>query len=545
MNLSHRPHAVHLATCLLLLCTCAAVQAAQPAATKADYVAACATLTGFQGEFETRITAAQWITASGTEPWISPDGFRGPTTVKVPFCRVAGEVRPVAGSVIGFELWLPAPDRWNGRFFGTASGGSMGAIQYAALSMPLENGFAAMGHDNGHKSANTYEQNWAFDMETREVHQEKLVDFGSRAQHVATVVSKAAVAAYYGEPVRHAYFVACSQGGHHGLMAAQRHPEDYDGIVAGAHGGEWTGMVASQAWAVFHAYKNDRAGAISAEMAIAVNRRVVEQCDGLDGVLDRQIEDPRACDFDPAIMQCSSATPEGQPCLTPAQVAALRAIYAGPRTAAGRQLAPGFLPGSEQPWWPWTDTLDLISGSYHDFYRLLVHKDPDWDLRSIDWEKDVDKGRAVMGPIYDATDPELSRFHERGGKLIMYHGWSDPLIPPQLSLDTWEAVNEHMGTEKAAEFARLFMIPGMGHCAYGTLGGTRDLHDATWLAAIQNWVEKGIAPDAETPEGTVIGSGNVDGYPRTRPYCPYPKVARHVGVGSVNRAANFTCQLPE
>lgn len=531
--------------CLFLLGLSAMAQATpEPRVSNVDGSAACAALSGFKPEIRTRITTAQWVAASASDPWISPDGFRGTTTVKIPFCRLAGEVQPTDESAIAFELWLPAPQAWNGRFFGTASGGSMGAVQYHALTMPLERGFAAMGHDNGHRSANTYEQNWAYDLSADELRYEKMADFGARAQHVTTVVAKAAVAEFYGEPPHRAYFVGCSQGGHHGLMEAQRYPDDYDGIVAGGHGGEWTGMVASQAWAVHQVYRNNRAGALSAELAAAVNRRVIEHCDALDGLVDGQIEDPRACTFDPAVMQCGTATADAEACLTPEQVTATRAIHAGPRAADGRRLAHGFWHGSEQPWWPWTDDLDLVSGSYHDFYRLLVHQDPDWDFQSIDWEQDIDAGRRLIGPIYDATDPDLSRFHARGGKLILYHGWSDPLIPPQLSLDMWDAINEHMGSQATAEFARLFMIPGMGHCAYGSVGGTRDMHDAAWLTAIQKWVEEGDAPDAETPDTTVIGVGFVDDHPRTRPYCPYPKQARYVGKGSINRASNFVCEVP-
>ncbi|MGQ0835404.1 MAG: tannase/feruloyl esterase family alpha/beta hydrolase [Gammaproteobacteria bacterium] len=177
-------------------------------------------------------------------------------------------------------------------------------------------------------------------------------------------------------------------------------------------------------------------------------------------------------------------------------------------------------------------------------WRLLVHADPDWDLLSIDWERDVDAGRKRLGPMYDATNPDLSRFQARGGKLIMYHGWSDPLISPFLSVDMWDAINKRMGADKTAEFARLFMIPGMAHCSSGPVGGTRDMHDAAWLTAIQNWAEDGIAPDAQTPRGTVIGVGAIEGQLRTRPYCPYPRVARYTGAGGIDRAASFTCEMP-
>ena len=245
---------------------------------------ACAALANFRPDIKTRINTSEWVAASAGEPWQSPDGFRHHAIVKVPFCRIAGQIAPTDESSIGFEVWLPARESWNGRFFGTASGGSMGAIQYPALVIPLERGYAAMGHDNGHASANVYEQNWAFDAETGELLQEKLVDFAHRAQHAATVVAKAVAAEFYREDPRRSYYVGCSQGGHHGMMEAQRYPDDYDGIVAGAHGGEWTGMVASEAWAATQVFRNGRAGALSAKMADAVSRRAIEHCDAVDGL---------------------------------------------------------------------------------------------------------------------------------------------------------------------------------------------------------------------------------------------------------------------
>jgi feruloyl esterase len=183
-----------------------------------------------------------------------------------------------------------------------------------------------------------------------------------------------------------------------------------------------------------------------------------------------------------------------------------------------------------------------MSGSYYDFYRLLVHQDPAWDFLTMDWARDLDRGEAELGAIFDAVDPDLSRFREAGGKLIMYHGWSDPLISPFLSVDTWEAMVERMGAAATAEVARLFMIPGMAHCGYGPIGGTRDLHDEAWLTAIQRWVEEGIPPDGKDPAGTVVGVGAAGDALRTRPYCPYPGQAHYLGTGSIDRAANFRCE---
>lgn len=491
-----------------------------------------------------RIEDATWIAATGAQPWSSPGGFRGPAVVKSPFCRVQGIATPTPQSSIRFEVWLPAPGAWNEKFFGTASGGSMGAIQYAALSAPVEGGFAAMAHDNGHQSTNIYEQNWAFDAEKGALRQELLIDFASRAQHVSTVAAKAVAHAYYRKAPQRAYYVACSQGGHHGLMEAERYPDDYDGIVAGAHGGDWTGMVGGQAWAAYLVTRQNRAGALSRTLAQAVSRRAISECDALDGLADGLIEDPRACRFDPAVMQCGREGADPAACLTPAQVEATRAIYGGSPGWQSGSGAPGFIPGSEQ-YWPWTDSLDPISGSYHDFYRLLLKNDPNWAFGQFDPEKDIEAGRRKLGAIMDANSADLSAFARRGGKLILYHGWSDPLISPYLSTNKWHALERQMGRDTLRSFARLFMIPGMAHCGDGPVGGTRDTHDPAWLTAIENWVEHGIAPDADSPRATVIGFGSDGDTLRTRPYCPYPKVARYVGTGGRDRAANYTCQTPD
>lgn len=537
----NRSHALAVLACALF------AGPAMAAAGPADHARAdreCASLANADLAFNASIRVSGYIDASEAKPWTSPDGFRDATTVRQPFCRVAGTLSPVPGSEIKFEVWLPAKTAWNGRFYGTASGGSLGSIQYAALTAPLARGFAAMAHDNGHVSANTYEQSWAFDSATGEVRKDKVIDFASRAQHVATVAAKQLTAAFYGEKPGHAYYVGCSQGGHHGMMEAQRYPGDYDGIVAGAHGGDWSGMMASEAWAAYQVFRNQRSGALSRDMLVKVSNRAIASCDALDGLVDGQIEDPRQCRFDPAVMQCGTGDAAADSCLTPAQVAAVKSIYQGPRKPGTQeQLAPGFVPGSEQ-FWPWDDQLDLVSGSYYDFYRLILHRNPAWDFLSFDWNRDIDEGRAEWGAIYDAVDPDLGGFRRAGGKLILYHGWSDPLITPFLSVNAWEAMERRMGAGEVATFARLFMIPGMSHCSAGPIGGTRDTQDAAWLTAIQRWVEEGIAPDASGPRDTVIGRGDIDGKTRSRPYCPYPKVARYNGRGDIDAAASFSCKMP-
>lgn len=522
----------------------ATAQAQAPATTESADAKSCRALANASVHGKARVEAAEWIAASPASPWISPTGFRGQVSVQTPFCRIQGVARPSAVSDIRFEVWLPGHAQWNGRFFGTAAGGSMGAIQYAALPMPVTRGFAAMAHDNGHRSANTFEQNWAFNSKTGRVERDLLVDFASRAQHESTVAAKSIAAAFYGRAPARSYYVGCSQGGHHGLMQAERYPADYDGIVAGAHGGDWTGMVGGQALAAHIVTRDNRAGALSKTLAQAVSRRAIAHCDKRDGLEDGLIEDPRQCDFDPAVMQCGRPGADPSACLSAAQVAATRAIYRGFESDIPGQSAPGFVPGSEQ-YWAWTDELDPISGSYHDFYRLLLNENPKWSFASFDPVRDIPKGRAKLGPVMDASSSNLGAFAGRGGKLILYHGWSDPLISPYLSINKWDSLQQDMGVEAVQNFARLFMIPGMAHCGGGPIGGTRDTHDPMWLTAIQNWVESDMAPDGRTDATTIIGVGAHGNTLKTRPYCPYPSVARYTGQGDVNRAANYVCEASQ
>lgn len=506
--------------------------------------AACANLAKLRPSFAARITTAEAIDANKDRPWKSPAGFGGSIAVDRPFCRVSGVIAPTPKSDIKFELWLPLPDAWTGRFYGTASGASMGAIQFSSLGYPLSLGYAAMGHDNGHQSANFYEQSWAFDEQTRQVRRERIVDFASRAQHVSTVVAKEVARAFYGKPVSRSYYVGCSQGGHHGIMEAERYPNDYDGIVSGAHGGNWMGMMSSQAWAAYNVLRNDRAGALSTAQLLNLNSRVMAACDANDGLVDGQIEDPRTCRFDPAVLQCRAGE-SGDTCLTPAQVEATRAIYQGPRDpATGRQLSPGFPPGSER-FWSWNTKAELRSGSYYDFYRLIINGNPDWNfLTAFDWSRDVTRARTNWGPVYNAVTPNLSPFARRGGKLLMYHGWADPLITPGLSIETWDRLRGGMGAKAMDGFMRLYMVPGMEHCSGGPIGGTRATQEVAWLTAIRKWVEDGIAPDGTTPANTVVGTSPAGLPARTRPYCPYPTQARYRGTGSIDDASSFTCRAP-
>jgi feruloyl esterase len=502
----------------------------------------CASLARFKPSIDTTVTAAESIVASAAAPWTTPTNLFAPTGVQVttPLCRVAGSIKPTAQSNIQFEVWMP-PTRagWNGKFFGTAAGGSTGVILYSALTNPLQRGYAAMGHDNGHASTSSFEQSWAFDTATSTVKTELITDFGHRAQHVATVVGKEFANAFYGSTPARSYYNGCSQGGHHGMMEVQRYPEDYDGIVAGAHGGDWIGMMSSEAYSAIAVVKNARAGGLTTPQQGALNAAVLGSCDANDGVVDGLIQNPPSCQFDPAVLQCGAAGADPATCLSAAQVQATREVWTGPRRLDGQSVSPGYSIGSEIFWnQTWNATTVLQSGSYYDFFRLILKKDPNFDILTINFDSDVDAGRAEFGPIYNAISPDLSRFKARNGKLIMYHGWADPLIAAQLSVDSWRRIQDSMGAASTGEFARLFMVPGMGHCSGGSAS------NADWLTALEKWVEQGVAPDATSANNTIIGSGTIGGAARTRPLCPYPQVQKYKGSGDINAAENFTCGLP-
>jgi feruloyl esterase len=486
---------------------------------------------------------SELIDASAQKPWVVPDVVVEHTPaerrarITQPFCRVVGSIHPTVQSNIGFEVWLPSKEHWNGKFFGTATGGSAGTVQYDALVTPLSRGYASMGQDNGHISKTVYEQSWAVDADTHQIKTEKVVDFAHRAQHLATVVGKELSTAYYSKAVRRAYYVGCSQGGHHGMMEAQRYPNDYDGIVAGALANEWVTTLTTEAWASTAMLRDNRSGELSLRQLHALHAAVLKSCDGLDGLVDGQIDDPRKCQFDPATLQCGRAGASGDDCLTSAQIAAIQKIYDGLRRPDSEQpVALPYNRGSEGQWnTTWTAGSYPPSGSFYDFYRLLVHQNPDWNFLTLDWTTDVDAARSKLGGLLDAVSPDLSAFNAHGGKLIMFHGWADPLIPGAESVETWNAITRTMGAEKAHEFVRLFMVPGMGHCGGGPIGA------ADWLSALELWVEQGQPPDGTTSTYTIIGSGHVDQAARTRPYCPYPQVAHYKGSGDINRAESFSC----
>jgi feruloyl esterase len=326
------------------------------------------------------------------------------------FCRVAATLKPTADSDIKIEVWLPSSG-WNGKFQAVGNGAFSGAIAYPAMTTALARGYATSSTDTGHAGGSA-----SFAVG----HPEKVVDFGWRAVHEMTEVSKKIIASYYAAAPKFSYWTGCSAGGRQAMKAAQRFPADFDGIVAGAPGLDWTGR-AAQAVRVAKTLEKNPAARLSPPQSQLLHRAVVNACDALDGVKDGLIEDPTRCKFDPGALQCNGA--EGGECLSAAQVETARLIYSSAVNPATKRAIAGLLPGSELGWTEmgWTASAQATG---LDQFRFIVFNDPAWDIQKFNFDTDI--VRAESSDTLNALDPNLKPFIDRGGKLIQYHGWSDP-----------------------------------------------------------------------------------------------------------------------
>jgi hypothetical protein len=466
------------------------------------------------------------------------------------FCRVAGAIKPSDDSDIRFEVWMPAAG-WNGKFQGIGNGGYAGAIGFDGLANALGHGYAAASTDTGHEAGGT-DAGWALR------HPEKVIDFGYRAVHETAVVAKAVLSRFYGEPPRRSYFNSCSNGGRQALMEAQRYPADFDGIIAGAPANYWTHLLGAATWDI-NATLATPADYIPASKLPAIQSAALAACDALDRVKDGVIEDPRQCHFDPSPLLCKGA--ESDACLTAPQLAALRKIYAGPGNSKGQRVFPGYSPGGEaEPggWAVWitggAPEKSLMFAFGTQFFMNIVFNDPGWQFRTFDVDRDIATADARTARILNATDPDLDAFRKRGGKLILYHGWSDAAIPPQNTIDYYGSVVAKMGGKEVEGFVRLYMVPGMQHCGggsgtsgfgqMGTPSSSSDrLHDVD--AALEAWVEQGVAPAQIVATKYKDPADSKSGAVRTRPLCPFPSVASWTGSGSTDNAANFVCAEPK
>lgn len=474
---------------------------------------------------DAKVTLAQPVTGgSFTAP-----GARNAMEHLPPFCRVAITLTPSSDSDIRVELWLPMTD-WNGKFQGVGNGGWAGSITYGALAEGLRRGYATSSTDTGHE-ADVSSAQWALG------HPEKVVDYAWRSEHEMTVKSKALIAAFYGPILKYSYWTGCSGGGKQAITEAQKFPNDYDGIVAGSSAYDLVPLHAAWIRIAQVAHKNE-AGYIPPEKYSLIHNAVLEQCDALDGAKDGLIENPLKCKFNPKTLLCKGS--DTSACLTAPQVEVATAIFSPTvNSRTGKQIMPPLLPGSENAWGvlagPLTDNAPASreSSVAINTYKYWIFKNPAWDYRTLNFDTDIAYAYKVDNGLNSGNDPDLRPFFSRKGKLIMYQGWADQIVPPQHSIDYYESVIEKVGPQ-ARDSIHLFMAPGMEHCRGGAGPNEFD-----YVTAMEQWVEQGRAP------AQMIASHRANGkVDRTRPLCAYPTQARYKGTGSLDEAANFTCVAP-
>jgi feruloyl esterase len=456
-------------------------------------------------------------------PAFLPPEAREPLEGLPSFCRVTGVISPA----IRFEVWLPLAD-WNGKFEGTGNGGYAGAIVYRELADGVRRHYATANTDMGHKSTTPDPGSWALH------HPELVIDQGYRAQHETALTAKTIIRAFYRTEPRRSYFVGCSSGGWQGLTEAQRYPREYDGIVAGAPAMEVIHLHAGTIWT------NLAANQIAPTKFPLIASAVLEKCDANDGVKDGLLTDPRTCHFSPSELACRAGQ-KPETCLTPAEVTALENIYQGLHFSSGQEIYPGWPRGLE-----YALTLTrtpFVAALAASTFKDMVFEDPSWDYQHIDYDRAVRLADQRVGAILNNSSPDLKAFRSAGGKLILWHGWADPLISPLHTLEYYQKVAAYLTRgargETAqiggiADFARLFLAPGVNHCGGGP---GPDQFDA--VGALEGWVERGVAP--ESIIASHLTHGTVD---RTRPLCAYPRVAVYLGRGSSDDAANFACREP-
>ncbi|MBI3514203.1 MAG: tannase/feruloyl esterase family alpha/beta hydrolase [Proteobacteria bacterium] len=454
-------------------------------------------------------------------------------------CRVSGVIAPE----IGFEINLPS--QWNRRFYMFGNGGYAGehpeflrrpAIRAAALKAGFLTASTNTGHDAQREPLATFA-----------VSVQKTIDYAFRAVHLTAVTAKQVATRYYDRPVAYSYWDGCSTGGRQGLMAAQRFPGDFDGIVDGA---PVLNFVDSLTAAVWNGLAVADSGLTVAKLK-TVAGAVYAKCDAIDGLKDGLIDDPRRCGFDAAkdVPQCAGSD-DGDGCLTPKQAAAIQHVHS-PMVVQGKPYFFGYAVGDEVVGTPFTGagapttawdewfigrdgqkSRQVAYGETFMKYLAFGRPDPNFDIRKLDFDKDPAR-MGEMRALLDATDPDLRAFRGRGGKLLMYHGWADTALTPYMSIDYYEKAQAASGAD-GRDFFRLFMVPGMAHCRGGV---ATDRFDA--MSAIVNWVENGSAPNSL--KAWRVEDGKVA---RSRPLCPFPQVAVHAGTGSPDDAANFSCKNP-
>jgi feruloyl esterase len=469
------------------------------------------------------ITSAE-LTAAGA--FTPPAGIQGRNAAfaQLPaFCRVAATLTPSADSQIQMEIWLPA-ENWNGKFLAVGNGGWAGVISYDAMSNGLRRGYAVSSNDTGHADPGSGAQ--------FALNREKLVDFAYRAMHEMTVHSKTIVASFYRRPPRLSYYQGCSTGGRQGMMEAQRYPDDFDGIIAGAPVYNMVHMNVSQTALQVEMLRNPERLLPQSKVTMLANA-VVAACDANDGIKDNIISDPRSCSFDPGTLACKAG--DAADCLTASQVTTARQLYSSVKTRAGATVYPGRSPGVETEYAARIPVVGKpVSRVWSDMPRFVGRRDANWDVMSFDLEQDLSLALA-NGSFVEASNPDISKFKARGGKLLLWHGWADPGPAPENTINYYTQATKATGGSPD-EWMRLFLMPGVAHC-----GGGIGPDQADFLGAMERWREEGIAP-AQITASRTSGRGGLP--PMTRPLCPFPQIARYKGTGSTDEASSFGCVVP-
>jgi len=434
------------------------------------------------------------------------------------FCRVAVTSRPTADSDIKIEVWMPTSG-WNGKFQAVGNGGWAGTIAYTDMAAVLARGYATASTDTGHTTPGA-----SFVLG----HPEKLVDYAHRSLHEMAVHAKALVSAYYGNPPTASLWNGCSTGGNQGLTLANMYPADFDAIIAGAPPDQRARVHGVRL--VIHRLVHRTSGSyIPPQKYPAIHKAVMDACDANDGVKDGVLENPARCRFDPKVLQCKDV--DGPSCLTAEQVETARALYSDvkhPQT--GRVLySPLLQPGSELLWGTLAGPQPFSNAS--ETYKYLVAKDPAWEPSQFNAAVDVER-MDTAAAVLNTVSPNLKPFFARGGKLLMYHGWSDQQNPASTSVNYFTSVLDTVGRSAVGKSIQLYMVPGMNHCRSGVGTDTFDK-----VAAIEQWMARGRAPEQ------ILASHATDGtIDRTRPLCPYPQVAVYKGSGNTDEASSFSCR---
>lgn len=518
----------HLAlatSCVFVLASCSSSEPqssapSTPAETSVSSTSAsatCADISGLSLDY-TEISMAETVAPGAFSPPPNPMARPADYSGMPEFCRVAGSIKPTESSDIRFEAWLPTESNWNGKFMQVGNGGAAGSLMYGSMAEPLSRGYAVVHTDTGHKGT-AGDFSWAFDAP------EKLIDYQYRAVHELTVKGKAITEARYGEAPEKAYWFGCSTGGRQGLKEAQRFPEDYDAIIAGAPANNWGPL---QLYSILALNSLGENGLPISKLPM-LKAASVGQCDANDGLEDGIISAPQTCNFRPEALTCQPDD-DVSSCLTEQEVSAAERLYAGIVLNDGTTVFPGSGFGSETDWGVYATPFFRIGTSY---MQNVVLKDKDWDPSTLDMDADLKRAWAVDQGEMTAMEPDLTDFIGNGGKLLMYHGTTDGIIAYGNTRNYYESIIETMGQDAIEDSVQFITVPGMGHC-----GGGDGASQIDWISALESWDETGAKPVKLT--GTKPGSDPV----MSRPVCAYPQSVIYDGEGDPSSADSFACKDP-